>query len=403
MITRLRLAGPLVMVVAGIVVTSFLHEDLTELLYASTTEHTVELILALLLFIDATEVRGGLFGGETPIAARLLCIALPLSLIAATGLGVFLLPHTTTAVLVVVACVVVPTDLAPAASLVHDRRLPARVRRILNVESGYNDGIVAPVFVVALALLGDDGEHDSVMATILHATQSSIVAIVVGGIVGYGGGRVIRAVTARALTTAPGVRVSVVLLVFLAYGGAVTLSANGFIAAFVCGMGFHAARTANSTLDRSELTSTEDLGALSSMAMWYLFGATLTYLAGFGLPDWEVFVYVAAALTVVRMLPIGAALIGSNLPSRDRWAVALLGPRGTASIVFGLLAWRAITDIDDASLVLYVMTATVAGSIAFHGFVTESTSRRYNRDTDRSTDDPTARRTSTLRSRTPRR
>ena len=380
LIARLRLAGPLVMTVSGIVVTAIVHEDLTELLYAPATEHTVELILALLLFVDATEVRGlGLFGGEGPVATRLLFVALPLSLLAAILLGAALLPATTIAVLVVAACVVVPTDLAPASSIVHDPRLPLRVRRILNVESGYNDGIVAPVFVVALALLGGDGPGDGVVGTILHAVQSSVLACAVGAAVGYGGGRCIRAVTARGLSTEQGVRMGVVLLVFLAYGSAVALSANGFIAAFVCGVSFHTARAAAGATGHSELEATEDLATLSSLAMWFLFGATITYLVGVGLPDWEVFAYVAAALTIIRILPIRTALIGSTLPRQDRYAVALLGPRGTASIVFGLLAWRGIADIYDASLVLYLMVLTVAGSIAFHSVGAEWVGRRYLR------------------------
>jgi len=173
----------------------------------------------------------------------------------------------------------------------------------------------------------------------------------------------------------------VVLLALVAYSAAASLSANGFIAAFVCGIAYHAIRTATGTLDESEseLELAEDLATLSSMAMWFLFGATVSYLFELGLPGWEVFVFAAAALTIIRIVPVRLSLLGSNLPVPDRRAIALLGPRGTASIVFGLLAWQGITDIDDASLVLYVMTATVLGSIAFHSFTVDRVGRRYVR------------------------
>ncbi len=65
----------------------------------------------------------------------------------------------------------------------------------------------------------------------------------------------------------------------------------------------------------SELELTEDLATLSSMAMWFLFGATVSYLAEIGLPGWEVFVFVAAALTVLRIVPIRLFLLGSDLPT----------------------------------------------------------------------------------------
>lgn len=376
-IARLGVAAPLVMVAAGIVVSGAMDEDLTDLLDASATEHVVELILALLLFVDATEVRKGLFGGERAIATRLLAVALPLSLLGAIGLGAALLPFTTVATVVVIACVVVPTDLAPASTLLGDARLPPRVRSVLNVESGYNDGVVAPIFVVALAVLGDDHAGESTGAAILHGLQSSLVAGVVGVGVGLGGAIATSALTDRGLTTTTGIRIGVVLLPLLAYALAGELSANGFIAAFVCGIAYHARRSADGTSAHSELELTEDLATLSSMAMWFVFGATVSYLAGIGLPEWEVFVFVAAALTVIRIVPIRLCLIGSDLPTPDRRAIALLGPRGTASIVFGLLAWRGISDLDDASLVLYVMAATVLGSIAFHGFATHRIGAGY--------------------------
>ncbi|WP_420750600.1 cation:proton antiporter [Rhodococcus sp. O3] len=379
-IARLGLAAPLVMVGAGIVVSSLMHEDLTDLLNASETEHVVELILALLLFVDATEVRNGLFGGERSVSTRLLAVALPLSMLGAVILGALLLPFTAAATLVIIACVVVPTDLAPASSLLHDRRLPLRVRNILNVESGYNDGVVAPIFVVALALLGDDHSGGNTVTAIVHGLQSSLVAGVVGIAVGFGGGAATRVLTDRALTTPRGIRMGVALLALLSYSAAGALSANGFIAAFVCGIAYHARRNVNGADDnKSELELAEDLAGLSSMAMWFLFGATVSYLFGIGLPGWYVFVFVAAALTVIRITPIRLALIGSDLSTRERRAIALLGPRGTASIVFGLLAWRGISDLEDASLVLYVMAATVLGSIAFHGFAVNRIGTGYAR------------------------
>ncbi|MFJ6262802.1 cation:proton antiporter domain-containing protein [Rhodococcus erythropolis] len=386
LIARMRLAGPLAMVIAGIGVSALMDEDLTNLLYEQSTERAVELILALLLFVDATEVKKGLLGGEPAISARLLLIALPFSLLSAVTFGTFLLPATSVAVLVVIACVVVPTDLAPAAQLLHDRRIPARVRRILNVESGYNDGIVAPIFVVALALIGDNHTDDGVWNAIADGVESTLIAGVVGIAVGFGGARLTRWAQDRALTTSQGMRIGVVLLPVLAYSGATTSSANGFIAAFVCGVAFHAARNSK-TIDASELELAEDLAALSSMAMWFLFGATVSYLVAIGLPGWQEFVFVLAALTIIRGAPVALSLIGSDLSRPDRRAIALLGPRGTASIIFGLLAWRGITainensdlELDEASLVLYVMVATVLGSVILHGFTTERIGARYAR------------------------
>jgi NhaP-type Na+/H+ or K+/H+ antiporter len=91
-------------------------------------------------------------------------------------------------------------------------------------------------------------------------------------------------------------------------------------------------------------------------------------------------------LTIIRVVPVALSLIGSDLPRPDRQTIALLGPRGTASIVFGLLAWRRVTttdasdvELDAGSLVLYVMVATVLGSVLVHGFTAERFGARYAR------------------------
>ena len=53
--------------------------------------------------------------------------------------------------LAVLATIVMPVDLAPAVAFVRDRRIPERLRQVLNAESGLNDGIVAPIFLFCLA------------------------------------------------------------------------------------------------------------------------------------------------------------------------------------------------------------------------------------------------------------
>ncbi|MEV6769344.1 cation:proton antiporter [Nocardia sp. NPDC051030] len=85
---------------------------------------------------------------------------------------------------------------------------------------------------------------------------------------------------------------------------------------------------------------------------------------------------VAAALTVVRMVPVLLALLGSGVPVKEALLIGWLGPRGTTSIVFGLLAFNELPD-SDAELVLTVLVVTVLGSIALHGLGSPVTARRY--------------------------
>ncbi|MGV0851904.1 hypothetical protein [Mycolicibacterium phlei] len=88
---RWRLTAPMVLVIAGLAVGFSTRDGLAESLNTEVSQHIAEVILAVLLFVDATDIRGGLFGREPRAVMRLLFIALPLSVLAALALGLWLL------------------------------------------------------------------------------------------------------------------------------------------------------------------------------------------------------------------------------------------------------------------------------------------------------------------------
>ena len=150
-LARWSITAPIAMVAAGVALTAGSDPLYRLELDTSAIEHFVEVVLAVVLFVDATEVEGGFFGKEPKITARLLLIALPLSLVLAVAFGALTFPHANFWILAVIATVVMPTDLAPVVALVRDRRIPSRLRDLLNVESGFNDGFIAPLFLFAVA------------------------------------------------------------------------------------------------------------------------------------------------------------------------------------------------------------------------------------------------------------
>ena len=91
-LTHLRVAPALVLAIAGAATAQVSKVELSTALALPITERIIEMILALLLFVDATEVKGGLLGHDRRGALKLLLIGLPLSLVAATALGAFLFP-----------------------------------------------------------------------------------------------------------------------------------------------------------------------------------------------------------------------------------------------------------------------------------------------------------------------
>ncbi|RDI67574.1 cation:proton antiporter domain-containing protein [Nocardia pseudobrasiliensis] len=358
-----RIAAPVLVVFAGIAMGFTTRNSIAETLNTQVALRVAEIILAVLLFVDATEVRGGLLGRDPKSALRILFIALPLSLAFAVLLGGWLLPGASWAVLLVIACVVVPTDFAPAATLVRDERIPARVRDLLTVESGYNDGIVSPIFLAALVLAGDHTHAESVGGALQTAVPSAVKAVVAGLVVGLVLAYAMNIAERRELSTEQSQRIALVAAPLLSYAASVAVHGNGFVAAFVCGLVVNVVR--QSAVYRRELELLDDLGFLLTVGMWFVFGSVAVYAIAEG-PDWRMPLFCLAALTLVRIVPVLLAMIGSRFGRRERLLLGVLGPRGTTSIVFGLLAFNVLA-IEDGLTVISAMTVTVLGSVLLHG------------------------------------
>jgi NhaP-type Na+/H+ or K+/H+ antiporter len=343
-------------------------------------ERVVEVILAILLFTDATEVPGGVLGREPRLTLRLLLVALPLSLGLAWLAGLVLFPGVGLWLLAVLATIVMPVDLAPAVAFVRDRRIPERLRQVLNAESGLNDGILAPVFLFCLAAattVGGDARLDAAV----DAVPSLVVAFLVGAAVGIVAARVLRRSLDAGWTQPSALRLGVLTLPLLAYAGAVVLDGNGFIAAFVAGVFFEPEAR---RLPPDALHLVEDVGATFSLALWFIFGAIVNDVVARGAITWQIVVYAALALTVVRMLPVAVSLAGTDVGGRDRLFLGAVGARGIATLVFGMLAYIDLSG-PDADLVLTTMVVTVVASIVVHGLTSGLVARWYGR-TERAPD-----------------
>jgi NhaP-type Na+/H+ or K+/H+ antiporter len=376
---RWRVTAPMFLVLAGIAVGLCTQDVLVESLNTDAAQRAAEIILAVLLFVDATDIRGGLFGSQPRAAVRVLFIAMPLSLALSVALGLWLLPGLGWAVLLVIACVVVPTDFAPAPSVLRDERVPERVRDVLNVEAGYNDGIVSPVFIFALVLAGDRSHAATPMEALGSAVPQAVKAILVGVAIGAALAVLTNAAERRGEMTDQSKRLIPVAAPMLAYGSSLAVGGNGFVSAFVCGFAFNYLRRSQAI--RAELELLDDIGFLLSAGMWFVFGATAVLALTFGV-SWGMLLFCLLALTVVRLLPVLVAMLGSRFSWAERLLVGWLGPRGTTSIVFGLLAFNVLAGEDERA-VLMTMVIAVLGSVMLHGVGAPAAARAYRRSQTR--------------------
>jgi NhaP-type Na+/H+ or K+/H+ antiporter len=348
------------LVIVGVVLTRGAHPAISINLDTRVVERGVELVLAILLFVDANEVPGAAFSRERGVLARLLIIALPLSLLIAWGAGWLLFSDRDGWLLAVLAVIVVPVDLAPAVAIVRDRRVPARLRDILNVESGLNDGMVAPVFLLVLA--GASAKHSPGIEALVNALPAILIAVGVGAAVGLAGASSLSWSWRREWTEPSALRLGVLALPVMTYVLALALGGNGFVAAFVAGVVF---AIRGRELPDECLQLTEDTGLLLSLCVWFLFGAAVNDVIDNGV-SLDAIVYAVVALTVVRIVPVMLALRGTDISRRDALFLGWMGPRGLASLVFGLLAVIGLEG-RASDLAAEVMVTTVLLSVILHG------------------------------------
>jgi NhaP-type Na+/H+ or K+/H+ antiporter len=367
---RLDISAPMVFVALGLLCANPL--GLVDVSSRSEALHSLaEVTLALLLFSDAARVNLRVLAGDAAVPARLLFLGLPLSI----GLGAIaaglLFPGENVWVLAAIAAAVAPTDAALGAQVVEDPQVPRRIRRILNVESGLNDGIATPFVSFFLAAAVSELTVNPAKSA-LGALGDLGLGALVGIAVGAGGGMLMKLATTRGWANPAYRSLTVVALALLAFAGAEELGANGFIAAFVGGLAFG---TAVVPSERDTVLQFDaGMGSLLSLIVWFMFGAFL--VQALDVVTWRSFVFAALALTVVRMVPVALVLMRSRL---DRSTVAFIGwfgPRGLASVVFGLVVSDALTG-EDARLALSVISLTVLTSVVAHGLSARPFARAY--------------------------
>jgi NhaP-type Na+/H+ or K+/H+ antiporter len=120
-------------------------------LHSSDIRSLAEITLALVLFADASRVNARALGAHVTLPVRLLGIGLPLTIGAGTVVAAGLFSGVGLWLAAALGAIVAPTDAALGATIVQDERIPATIRRALNVESGLNDGIATPFVNLFLA------------------------------------------------------------------------------------------------------------------------------------------------------------------------------------------------------------------------------------------------------------
>jgi len=350
--------------------------DEPELIADATILHEAgEVALILALFVDAARIDVGALRGSAGLPVRLLGIGLPLTIVAGAIIALLVFPDLTVVEAILLAALVAPTDAALGAQVVNSPRVPLRIRQALNVESGLNDGLVTPLVVVTALVVAEGSTGGGGLA---DAVSQIAFGTVAGVAVGVGGALLLRVAVGRASMLDEARWMAGPALALLAWAVALQFGGNAFVAAFVAGMAMTATY---GRVPEAVLEFAARGGELIGLIVFFLFGTIVAGLGGIGPPS---VVFAVLALTLVRMVPVAVALVGTRLAPSTVAFIGWFGPRGLASIVLALVALG-----DDAgeprigAAIIGAVVATVVISVIAHGLTAGPGVAAYARAVDR--------------------
>ena len=371
-LTGTPVTAAMLFVAIGVMVGPLVIDQIDQSSASSSVRDLAEATLAVVLFADASRIKQKLLRHEYSVPVRLLGIGLPLTIVLGTVLAAALFTGLKPAEAVVLAVLLAPTDAALGQAVVTEPRIPSRIRQGLNVESGLNDGICVPLLLIALAAADVEDKATSVA----HAVSITAEEIGYGIVGGVAAGLLAVAVVVlgrrRELISASWLQVIPVAGAGLAYGLASGLGGSGFIAAFLAGAVF--GRLVPVESEQGSRLS-EEVGDILAGVTLLVFGALLL---GPALEHVTVStaVYAVLSLTVIRMLPVAIAMLGSGAQTPTVGFLGWFGPRGLASIVFLVIVVQE-AHLAHAGTILEVGYITIGLSVFAHGITAAPLARRY--------------------------
>lgn len=311
--------------------------------------------LFTILISDGTQLGAREILAAWRLPGRALLIGLPLT-IAVVAVAAHLVLGVSWIASIALGAALSPTDPVLVRSLLDRHVVPRRLRRLLHVESGLNDGLALPVLLVAL------GHGRGIGETLLDVAGGLVLGAAAGFIT------LLQRVSWLRITKTyePLFGVAIALTVF---GAARLLGVNELLAAYAAGVGI---ATLAPDVAHAFQRLADPISEALKLGVLLIFGATATIAT-----DWRALVFAGITLVMARPIALVFALARKKLP-RDEWLTAAwFGPKGFATLLYGALilesgmpgAWRLLT----------IAGLVVAASVIAHSSTDTLVVRHFDR------------------------
>ncbi len=249
-----------------------------------------------------------------------------------------------------IGAVVASTDAAAVFSALRAQTMPARVRDLLQMESGLNDPVAVMLTIGMVEVWrGEPGAGDWVKFGLLHL----LGGLAVGVAIGLGARVALRRVQLPSASSYP---VLALAIAGLSYGVATELGSSGFLAVYLTGLVLGRKRR----LVRSLLNFHEGLAAAAEAVLFLMLGllvfpSRLLDVVGPAL------VVALALMFVARPIAVALCLPWFRFNRRELALVSWAGLRGAVPIVLATIPLTA--GHPDGALVFDVVFVTVLASL----------------------------------------
>lgn len=288
-----------------------------------------EIALFSILFTDGMHT-GSLrtFTRAWRLPGRALLIGMPLTIIGIALLARYLLAERWLPAFLI-ATVLSPTDPVFVAAIFRFEAIPERIKHLLNVESGLNDGFALPIVLLLLARVGADSHHLSAIVIEL------LFGIVIGALVPWFGIRLEESRFFKAVGLFEPLNAFALGLLVLAI--CYRTGANLFLGAYAAGI---SVATCSSKVVASFERFGELIAELFKLSALLVFGAVIAPEFFGSLSSWEG-LFIVLATFAIRPAAIAVSMIRSELSWHEILLAGWFGPKGFASVVYGLLILEA--------------------------------------------------------------
>jgi NhaP-type Na+/H+ or K+/H+ antiporter len=345
---------------------------------AELIEHLAEAALVFALFSAGLKLDRPLTLRDWSSVARLLLLAMPLTIGAVALLGDALLGLSTSAALLLGAALA-PTDPVLAGDIGvgppghEDEHEP---NFALTAEAGLNDGLAAPFVLAGVFVAQESGGGWALEWLAADVVYAVVVGIAIGAAAGTLAAWSVKRLRSREMLAADYDGFHAIATALVTYGLVELAGAYGFLGVFAGGIAFRRYEH-DHEINATVHEGAERMEKLLELAVILLLGSMLT-TAGLSVPGWEGWLLAVLLLVLVRPAACLLSLVGSRMDHADEKAfVAWFGVRGVGTLYYvALIVTSGALAAREQELVVWTCVAAVLISIVVHGVTAGPSLRR---------------------------